>query len=1012
VELVVANLYASPLTLIYGPSGVGKSSLLQAGVVPRLRSRGDFLVVVCDCAVEDPLESLRAALADAAGRRVALILDQFEDYFVRWERDQRLADELAAALSARDVLSVLIAIREESLAKLDRVEDRLPGVFETVLRLAYLDRDAARTAVEGALAVWNARSAPDERVELENGLLDDVLDAVPVGADPELQHVETAHLQLVMERLWEVEVERERGSRIVRTETLARLGGPEGIVREHVRRALSALTAHEQALAADTLDRLVTPTGESFAQSTAALAGWAGVDDSVVRPVLERLARARIVRPAADDRWRIYHDVLAPAVLKWRAKFVTDRRLTEQRRRYLTVGALLAAGIAVTTTLAVYAWLQRQTARSQALTAQARVLLATDPREGLVRALHAYETKQTPSTQAVLREAVGRSLERESAVADPSGGVRAAAFVAGGRQIVTGGDDGRVRFWSSSLQSPVRSVHLSEVADVEPCGRDIVAATPNGARLLGSRPSTVPLGPATPTVAVGCSSDGGVVAVAGANDVYVFGAKRQQPRRFPYPVPGHSCPRAPRASEATSVAVSPNGRTIAVAGEAGGVVWSRGGRLPKTFCVPVGTSSVKLASVAFEPRGSQLVTGGSDGEVRIWTLAGELLRALPGHEQEVRGVTYSSDGALIASAAADDTIRLWNAASGEVIDVLRGHRGAVTSVAFAPDDSALISGGEDGSVRLWTNPVQRVLRAGRAAVTSVAFGSAGRLLVASSESGGVTRVWRLRPPQQAAATPAARAGLLSVRLSAESNVLVTLGSERNARVFRLGGRVLPVPIKAPHSADAVAVTGDGTQVALASDGTIRVLDLRAGTVRTAVRASGLATTLALDPAGRRVAAASLDDVRVFDLASGKRLLVIPAAASHDLEFAADGRQLVTAGTDGRTRIWDARTGRLASTLAGHEGAVLTAAMSADSRLILTTGLDRTVRFWDVATHSELQALRLHGSAAAFAADGRAIVVAGPGSTVRLYACRFCGSITEVRRRARRDVALPGVSTGR
>ncbi len=1010
MELVVANLYSSPLTLLYGPSGVGKSSLLMAGVVPRLRSRGDFHVVLCNCSVEDPLESLRGALAAAAGRRVAFILDQFEDYFVRWERDERFADELAEALAARDVLSVLIAIREESLAKLDRVEDRLPGVFETVLRLEYLDRDAARAAVEGALEVWNARRAPEERVELGKGLLNDVLDAIAVGDDPELQHVETAHLQLVMERVWEVE--RERRSQVLHNETLADLGGPEGIVRAHVGRALSALTRREQTLAADMLDRLVTPTGESFAQSTAALAGWANMDGTVVRPVLERLARARIVRPAADDRWRIYHDVLASAVLEWRSKFVTNRRLAEQRRRYLSVGALLSVVIAVTTALAVYAWLQRQTARSQALTAEARVLLATDPREGLVQALHAYDTKQTSSTQAVLREAVGRSLERESAVADPSGDVRAVAFVAGGRQIVTGGDDGRVRFWSSSLQRPVRSVRLSDVADVEPCGREIVAATSSGARRLGSGPPTVPLGPATPTVAAGCSSDGGVVAVAGANDVYVFDAKQRQPRRLPYPVPGHSCPRVPRAAEATSVAVSPDGRTIVVAGESGGVVWSRRGGLPKTLCVPVGTSSVKLASVAFDPRGSQLVTGGSDGEVRVWSLAGELRQVLSGHEQEVRAVTYSSDGALIASAAADDTIRIWDAASGEVLDVLRGHHAAVTSVAFAPNDSALVSGGEDGSVRRWKNPVQRVLRAGsRAEGTSVAFGGAGRLLVAWSGSGGVTRVWRLQPPRQTTAPPPARAGLISVRLSAESNVLVTLGNERNVRVFRLGDRLVPVEVNA--SADAVAVTRDGTKVALASNGRIRVLDLRMRAVRTAARASGPpAIAVALDPAGRRAAVATLDDVRVFDLASGRRLLVLPAAASHDLEFAADGRQLVTAGTDGRTRIWDARTGRLVSTLAGHEGAVLTAAMSSDSRLVVTAGLDGTVRFWDVATQSELQALRLHGSAAAFAADGRAIVVAGPGSTVRLYACRFCGPIADVRRRAGRDVALPGVSTNR
>ena len=452
IELIAANIYASPLTLLFGPSGVGKTSLVQAGLIPRLDASDDFVAVDVRSWGGRPVEAVLTALDDAApgaasageiaaavelvasansDRRVALVLDQFEDVFLRRPGVEELGEQLSDAMLRPGTLSVLIAIREESLAELDRLEEQIPGIFETVIRLDYLERAAAAGSVVDALRVWNERVAPDEQVGLEGGLLDEVLDGVP-ARDP--GHVETAHLQLVLERLWDADHE----SGELRSASLAALGGPKGIVRDHVGNALDALDEHGRELAAGAIDRLVTPSGQLIAQRAADLAVFAEIAESDIRGLLARLSKARIVRPIADqeegdERWEIYHPLLADALLGWRREFVTERRVAEERavarpryRRLLFGVVAVALVLATTGVLVTYAVLQRQAARAQALTADARAVLSTDPSAGLALAVRAYDTKSTPETEAVLREALGATAQRASVVAD-TGAVSAAS---------------------------------------------------------------------------------------------------------------------------------------------------------------------------------------------------------------------------------------------------------------------------------------------------------------------------------------------------------------------------------------------------------------------------------------------------------------------------------------------------------------------------------------------------------------------------------------------------------
>ena len=229
-ETIVANVLASRLTVLFGPSGVGKSSLLRAGVAQRLRAlggRGRDRARRLGGRARGRRRRVGArrrsrARADGGPRRhrrgrsaataasVYLLLDQFEEYFFHHGADGPLGDALPELLRRPGLrVNLLIALRDDALAELDAFAGRMPELFPNMLRLERLDRRAARAAIVGPLERYGELAGGS--YSAEPALVDALLDEVAAGrvdlggageAPPSHEHVEAPFLQLVLERLW------------------------------------------------------------------------------------------------------------------------------------------------------------------------------------------------------------------------------------------------------------------------------------------------------------------------------------------------------------------------------------------------------------------------------------------------------------------------------------------------------------------------------------------------------------------------------------------------------------------------------------------------------------------------------------------------------------------------------------------------------------------------------------------------------------------------------------------
>jgi hypothetical protein len=434
VAIVRANLCSSRLTVVYGPSGVGKSSLIMAGVVQGLRAvphvDGDgrpSTVCVLRRWVDDPSHALMAACTrafheGADGVPLALpgddlldnlhawteragpllvVLDQFEEYFQYHpapgggEQLSGFDADLARIVNDPDLeVNVLLSIREDAWPKLDRYEGHMPLVFANYLRIDHLDETAAREAIELPILAWNRLlPAGAERYTIEPALVGTIIAAasgnemLPAGEETVPSgrlagdRIEAPFLQLLLGRLWDATVS--DGGHALTVQRLAALGGPALIVAGHMREAIGQLSTAEQEVASDCFRFLVSTDRTKIMQRAADLAVWTKRSEAQVVGVLEQLCsgeRGRLLRavaPAAGEAdgagYELFHDVLAVPVLAWRREFEAQRARRAARRRLIRVAAVLGTLAAVFAAISIWALAEQHravVAQHQAVAAQ------------------------------------------------------------------------------------------------------------------------------------------------------------------------------------------------------------------------------------------------------------------------------------------------------------------------------------------------------------------------------------------------------------------------------------------------------------------------------------------------------------------------------------------------------------------------------------------------------------------------------------------------------------------
>ena len=1085
-DVIIANLRASRLTVLYGASGVGKTSLLRAGVEARLRERAssnferlgtpEFVPVVFDAWQDDPAPALARTITGEIGRwtgepikpaaslveaitagterldaSLLLILDQFEDlslYHGRRNGASSFSVEFPQLVNDRRLrVNVLVSIREDALAQLDRFKRTIPGLLDTRLRVPPLTGDAAREAVTGPIARFNELVEADAQVTLEDDLVDAVLGQVEIGkvrakhsgqgqvagaqrdasgsdggangaGDAHTHGVEASYLQLVMQRLWDHEIgsgsEVGAGARVLRLSALERLGGAQKIVREHLKDALSDLSRTQIDAAVDVLQYLVTPSGTKITQGLGTLSAWSGHPSDEVASLLERLqGDARIIRlvppePGAEEnRYEIFHDVLAGAVLEWSAGENEKRRIAqlgqenerlaeqkaeaetvaarERRRRLFAVVLLvlaLAGGVA-----AVVFWRSAVSQRNMAnrerasanaetavatyrgLAAGAQTMLPVRPDISVLLALQAYLHTPPHESQAVAKAALVAALDniRRSGSRILHGHrdtVTSVALAPHANLLASASGDGTIGLWNTRTLKRTETLgrlHDPAVFSVSfsPDGRTLASAQSDGAvrlwnissgRIVAQSFGLRPLGRAVITVAF--SPDGRELAAANlAGEVGLWDVRDVQRLGFL---------RTLDDPLVRSVAFSRNSSLLAGVGQTSNTsgrirLWTvANGRFVKDI-----NAGRALYAVAFRPTGASIAAGGLDGRVWIVDPATGSRRPLGARGTAIDGIAISRSGQL-AAALANGTVKLFDFDRGGLrVRSLTGHTGMATSVAFSDDGNTLASGSADQTIRLW-NPHPRsfetMLARGASSITAVAFGS-GMLAWARTDAQrhNAIELWDVTTHRVIHTIPTSNGIVRSLAFSPNGRLLASGSGGGAVWVWHVpdgrADRGSPLFLQRHVAINTVAFSPKGLLAFNAANGLLLVGNPITRKLRP-IRASTYPLfAVAFNHDGTRLASGGDDrTIRVWDVGT---LHLVRALAGHTdavfaLAFSPSSNLLASGSADNSIRIWNTSTGApIGPAIIGHHGYVRTVAFSPDGLSLASGSADGTVKLWDV-----------------------------------------------------------------
>ncbi len=328
---------------------------------------------------------------------------------------------------------------------------------------------------------------------------------------------------------------------------------------------------------------------------------------------------------------------------------------------------------------------------------------------------------------------------------------------------------------------------------------------------------------------------------------------------------------------------------------------------------------------------------------------------IQGKKAGVRSVKWSPDGARLAAAGQDQTVKVWDAAELLSYSAALEALPEIRAVRWSPDSQILALGGRDGVVRLW-DPTRRhmaTLDEQPGSVRDLAWHPDGRRLAVSSDRPEII-IWEVHAKQVIARLIGHKAAVSSVAWSHDGRWLASASTDGTVRVWdatrqterhKFEGHVRFIHVVCWSPDDHYLASS----TANVDDATVRIWDVNAGrqlyqmngwyyaiswspkdgrlalptrlwdtqTRRETVSLRGhtsLVSALAWSPDGQRLASGASDQtVRIWDPDTGRQIVTLPAQNQMKgaLNWSHDGRWLTNVGEDGKVRLWDALPGYLA-----------------------------------------------------------------------------------------------------
>lgn len=1034
-EVIADNLMTSRLTIVYGESGVGKSSVLRAGVAPYIQkesqkdiqsSTPEFLIVVFPPLQgqwtwrDDPIvgiqKQVEAEIQKVVGRKstssvpisskldqnlkawtnylgeegengeIFIVLDQFEDYFLYHAQktaEGTFATEFPRAIKRRDLpVHFLISIRDDALAKLAFFKGRIPGLFGNLLKVNPLDYESAQDAVLKPVEEFNRQQIqPKAQINVDEELAEEVLNQVKIG-------------QVSLG-------ERGRGLYIISEPDPP----PSNYEAPYLQLVMTRLWEKMEAdkshnLRLSMLNDLGGAEIIVKAHFNEQMSLLSNKEQDIAADIFQYL-----VTPAGSTIAYPVFDLVGTTNCD--EKDLTDLldKLSRGNRRIIR-----PIGPSPEQRDVELYEIFHDVLAQPVLTWRTQHLKEKEFKEDLQQRQQKFNKERFYRIFVIKQGLPAQSLRQNRRRQDELSALLARqSFLFNQRdqcQVLDQVDEALREI----LSLPDFSNLLREHSAAVHC----VALSPDS-RLLasGSDDQTVRLwnleqpGSLVRTLknhtgsvhTVAFSHDGNLLAT-GSKDttVQLWDLKQlDEPRNL---LKGHS-------SSVYAVTFSPDGKFLATGSKDLTVqLWNL--NQPTAAAIILKNHTDSVHSLAFSPDGQLLASGSADKTIRLWNL--NKLKAplnVLSSQDAVYTLAFSLDGQLLAAGGGEGTVQLWDLNQlNKAPVILKGHKGYIRSVAFMPNSSVLASSGDDQTVRLWDlcrlSEKPKILRGQYFVISSVAFSRDGQFLVSGSWDSTI----RLQKLQQASLTPEVLKGhriqISSIAFNQAKPLLASASWDHTVRLWNTQDLHSEPRILVGHQDKVNSVTFSPNSQLLASasnDKTIRLWDLEQ--INSEVRVfegfeSGVSSVV-FSPDSQTLAAGSWDySIRLWNLCQPDtpcKILGHHERSITSIAFSPDGTLLASGSDDCTIKLWTPKQLDCPLTvLQGHGGKISSVAFSPDGKLLASGSEDKTIRLWDLGqlgstNNISPKILRGHSywvSEIAFSPDGTMLASGGYDWTIRIW----------------------------
>jgi WD40 repeat protein len=404
---------------------------------------------------------------------------------------------------------------------------------------------------------------------------------------------------------------------------------------------------------------------------------------------------------------------------------------------------------------------------------------------------------------------------------------------------------------------------------------------------------------------------------------------------------------------------------------------------------------------AFSPNGQIIASAADDGTVRLWDKEGNPIgKPFKGHQGLVHSVAFSPDGQYIVSGGGDNTIRLWDKRGNPIGQPFDGHQGKVLPVAFSPDGQYIASGGDDNTIRLWDrtgNPIGQPFKGHQGKIWSLAFSPDGQYIVSGSDDNTI-RLWdkqgkAIGQPFRGHLPKDRCCSVFSVAFSPDGKAIASGSADNTIRLWDRQGKAIGKPFNGHEDyVRSVTFSPDGKYILSGSDDkTIRLWDLKGNQIgQPLIGHEYYIYSVAFSPDRATIVSSSEDGtVRLWNTADfqSDRALVGHQDKILSVAISPDGEYIASGSADKMIRLWDKMGKEIGKPFVGHKGAVTSVAFSPDGEYIVSGSADKTIRLWEKQGNPIAQPFVGHKGAVtsvAFSPNGKYIVSGSRDSTLQLW----------------------------